>query len=69
MENVSISINQIKTWTIFETQCIAELFRLWIADFQIRKMDFAEIFRFEPMNHGRHLLAGRSPELKEFDEL
>jgi hypothetical protein len=69
MQDISLSIDEIETWTIFETQSIAKFFGLWVADFQIGKFDLAKIFRFEPMDHGRHLLAGRSPEFKEFDKL
>jgi hypothetical protein len=36
---------------------------------QIGKSDFTEIFRFEPMDHGRHCTAGASGKAEEFNEL
>jgi hypothetical protein len=69
MEDISLRVEQIEAWTIFEPQSITEFLGLRVADFQIGEFDFAKIFCFEPMDHGRHLLAGRSPEFKKFNKL
>jgi hypothetical protein len=69
MENISVTVEQIETWAIFETQSVAKAFCLRIANFQIGKFYLAKIFCLEPMDHGRHVLAGRSPEFKELNQL
>ena len=43
--------------------------RVPVVGIQIHKIDPAEIFCFEPMNHGRHGAAGTSGESEEFHEL
>jgi hypothetical protein len=69
IQDIAISIEQIKAWAYAKTQIIYKISVLWITDFKVGKFDPAEIFCFEPMHHGRHLLAGRSPKFEEFNKL
>jgi hypothetical protein len=46
-----------------------EIKGIGVIGIQISKFDLAKIFRFEPMNHGRHCTAGTSGKAEEFDEL
>ena len=69
MQDFPLRIQQIKTGADAKAEICSKVSGLWIADFQIRKLDLAKVLCFEPMHHGRHLLAGRSPKFKEFDKL
>jgi hypothetical protein len=69
MKDVPISVEQVKARSDLIAQILPKICRKRIADFEIGKFDPAEIRCFEPMDHGRHLLAGYSPKFEEFDEL
>jgi hypothetical protein len=69
MQDLSIPVQQIKAGAEAIVKILSKISGQWVTDFQIRKLDFAEVFCFQPMHHGRHLLAGCSPEFEEFNEL
>ena len=68
-DQVSLAIQKVKLGLVVKTERTLENISLRIVGIQIRKLHFAKIFRFEPMNHGRHGAAGTSGKAEEFDEL
>jgi hypothetical protein len=69
LDQIPLSVQKVKLRLIVKTECMLENIGAWIIRIQIRKLDLAKIFRFKPMNHGRHCAAGTSGKAKEFDEL
>jgi len=69
LQNSATCIEQINFRLVDKSQCLLKILSPWIVGIQIGKLDLAEILCFEPMNHGRHRLTGRSGKAEKLDEL
>ncbi len=68
-QDVAIGIQQIEFGLEREAKRSLKSLRVRVVRVEVTEFDPAVIFRFEPMNHGRHGSAGRSGEAEEFNQL
>jgi hypothetical protein len=69
LKHIAFPIEQVDLGLIAETQGPLEIKGVRIVGIQVSKLDPAKIFRFKPMDHGRHRSAGTSGEAEEFHEM
>ena len=64
-----LASSKIELGLIIKAKCALECICVGIVGIKIGKLDFAKIFRFKPMNHGRHCAAGTSGKAEKFHQL
>ena len=69
LQNIAVGIEQIEFGLIMKTEGALKAFRARVTGIEISEHDLPKVFRFEPMNHGRHGTAGASSEAEKFHQL
>jgi hypothetical protein len=69
LQHIAVRIQKIKLGLIDKPQRALEGFGVGVVGIEVTEFDPAKIFRFKPMNHGRHGAAGTSGKAKKFHQL
>jgi hypothetical protein len=69
LQNLSAGIQQVEFGLVAEAERALKVAGEWIVRVEVGEFDPAKVFRFKPMNHGRHGTAGASSEAEKLDKL
>lgn len=68
-ENIAIRVEKVDFGLIIKAERALEVVGAGVVGIEVGEFDFAKIFCFKPMNHGRHGAAGTSGEAEELNKL